>query len=85
MKSRISVTIDDKLVQELKRYGRREHLSRSQIIEMALVDFLRLNSGTEDGIVVSEGQFEGGFSREKTYARFSGIEGITAIHPEFRI
>ena len=69
MKSHISATIDDRLVQELNRYGRRERRSRSQIIEMALEDFLRARSDTEDGIVVSEGRFEGSFSREDTYAR----------------
>jgi metal-responsive CopG/Arc/MetJ family transcriptional regulator len=69
MKSHISATIDDRLVQELNRYGLRERRSRSQIIEMALEDFLRAKSDTEDGIVVSEGRFEGGFSREDTYAR----------------
>lgn len=69
MKSHISATIDDKLVQELNRYGQRERRSRSQVIEMALEDFLRARSDTEDGIVVSEGRFEGRFSREETYAR----------------
>jgi len=39
------------------------------IVEMALEDFLRGRGGTEDGIVVSEGRFEGGFNREETYAR----------------
>ena len=69
MKSHISATIDDKLVEELNRYGRRERRSRSQVIEMALEDFLRARGGAEDGIVISEGKFEGRFNREETYAR----------------
>ena len=69
MKSHISATIDDKLVEELNRFGREERRSRSQIIEMALEEFLRKRGGAEDEIVTSEGRFEGSFSREETYAR----------------
>ena len=69
MKSHISATIDDKLVEELNRYGRRERRSRSQIIEMALEDFLRSRTRTEQDIVISDGRFAGTFSREETYER----------------
>lgn len=69
MKSHISATIDQKLVEDLNRFGREERRSRSQVIEMALEEFLRKRAGAEDEIVVSQGRFEGRFSREETYAR----------------
>lgn len=69
MKSHISATIDGKLVEELNRFGQQERRSRSQIIEMALEEFLRKRGGAEDEIVTSAGRFEGSFSREETYAR----------------
>lgn len=69
MKSHISATIDEKLVEELNRCGQEERRSRSQIIEMALEAFLRKRGGAEDEIVTSEGRFEGSFNREDTYAR----------------
>ena len=69
MKSHISATIDDKLLEDLNRFGQSERRSRSQIIEMALEEFLRARAGAETEIVTSGGCFEGRFSREETYAR----------------
>jgi metal-responsive CopG/Arc/MetJ family transcriptional regulator len=69
MKSHISATIDDKLLGELNRFGQEERRSRSQIIEMALEEFLRKHGAESDEIVTSEGRFAGAFSREETYAR----------------
>lgn len=69
MKSHISATIDDQLLEELNRYGREERRSRSQIIEMALEEFLRKRADSTDEIATSPGRFEGRFSREETYAR----------------
>jgi metal-responsive CopG/Arc/MetJ family transcriptional regulator len=69
MKSHISATIDDQLVKELRRFGQQERRSRSQIIEMALEEFLHKRGGIEDEIATSAGRFEGRFSREETYAR----------------
>ncbi len=69
MKSHISATIDDKLLEDLKRFGLEERRPRSQIIEMALEAFLQKRRGPDDEIVTSEGRFEGGFSREETYER----------------
>jgi metal-responsive CopG/Arc/MetJ family transcriptional regulator len=69
MKSHISATIDAKLLEDLNRLGQEERRSRSQIIEMALEQFLRTRGGSEDEIVTSEGRFEGSFTREETYAR----------------
>lgn len=69
MKSHISATIDAELLQDLNRFGKRERRSRSQIIEIALEEFLRKRGCAEDEIVTSAGRFDGHFSREETYAR----------------
>lgn len=69
MKSHISATIDAALVEELKRYGREERRSRSQVIEMALDEFLRKRAAGDGDIVTSQGRFVGSFSREETYER----------------
>ena len=69
MKAHISATIDDQLLEALNRFGQEERRSRSQIIELALEEFLRNRSGGSDAIVTSESRFEGRFSREATYAR----------------
>jgi metal-responsive CopG/Arc/MetJ family transcriptional regulator len=69
MKSHISATIDDRILSDLNRFGQQERRSRSQVIEMALEEFLRKRGVGEDEIVTSEGRFEGHFSREETYER----------------
>ena len=67
MKSHISATIDTQLIEELARYGQEERRSRSQIIEMALAQFLHQRVAAEDRIITSSGSFQGAFSREDTY------------------
>lgn len=69
MKSHISATIDENLVEDLNRFGREERRSRSRVIEMALEEFLRSRVEAKDQIVTSQGQFAGSFSREETYDR----------------
>jgi metal-responsive CopG/Arc/MetJ family transcriptional regulator len=69
MKTHISATIDGKLLEELNRFGQEERRPRSQVIEMALEEFLRKRGVEGDEIVISQGQFAGSFSREETYAR----------------
>lgn len=69
MKSHISATLDEKLLENLNRFGQQERRSRSQIIEMALEEFLNKRCATDDQIVTSAGRYEGRFSREETYAR----------------
>lgn len=69
MKTHISATIDDKLLEDLNRFGQEERRPRSQVIEMALEEFLRKRGAEGDEIVISEGRFTGAFSREETYAR----------------
>lgn len=68
MKSHISVTIDDRVLNDLNRFGQQERRSRSQVIEMALEEFLMKRGVAEDEIVTSEGRFDGRFSREETYS-----------------
>jgi len=69
MKSHISATIDSEILEDLNRYGREERRSRSQMIEMALEQFLRGRQRKNEEIVTSAGCFEGQFSREETYER----------------
>jgi metal-responsive CopG/Arc/MetJ family transcriptional regulator len=69
MKSHISATIDDQILEDLNRFGQQERRSRSQVIEMALEEYFRRRGVSEDEIVTSTGRFEGDFSREDTYAR----------------
>ena len=68
MKSHISATIDERLLENLNRFGREERRTRSQIIELALERFLKERGGQEE-IVTSSGRFAGRFSREETYDR----------------
>jgi len=69
MKSHVSATIDAGLLVEADRFGRQERRSRSQVLEMALEQFLQRNAPASDQIVTSPGRFEGKFSREETYER----------------
>ena len=69
MKSHISATIDSEILEDLNRCGVEERRSRSQIIEMALEQFLKERNRRDDQIVTSGGSFVGQFSREETYAR----------------
>lgn len=69
MKSHISATIDERLLENLNRFGREERRTRSQIIELALERFLQERSEQGEEIVTSPGRFAGRFSREETYDR----------------
>lgn len=69
MKSHISATIDERLLENVNRFGREERRTRSQIIELALERFLKERGGQEEEVVTSSGRFAGRFSREETYAR----------------
>lgn len=69
MKSHISATLDEKLLEDLNRFGQQERRSRSQIIEMALEEFLRKRTAADEPIITSAGRFEGAFNRDDTYAR----------------
>ena len=69
MKSHISATIDESILEQTDRYGLEERRSRSQVIEMALDAFLRERTAPSEDVVTSRGRFDGKFSREETYAR----------------
>jgi metal-responsive CopG/Arc/MetJ family transcriptional regulator len=69
MKSHISATIDSVLLLDLNRAGQEERRSRSQMIELAVEEFLRKRGVSDDEIVTSSGRFTGHFSREETYDR----------------
>lgn len=69
MKSHISTTIDRDLLERIDRYRGSVRRSRSQVIEMAIERLLREEAGEDEGIVVSDGQFEGKFDRSETYER----------------
>lgn len=69
MKSHISATIDQDILEQVDRFGSEEQRSRSQVIEMALQEFLQDRAGEGGEIVTSPGRFAGKFSREETYAR----------------
>jgi len=69
MKTHISATIDEKILKDLNRVGAEERRSRSQVIEMALEEFLQKRGAAVDEIVTSKGRFTGNFSREDTYER----------------
>lgn len=69
MKLQISATIDYRLLEALNRLGQEKRLSRSQIIEMALEEFLRNHGAESDEIVTSEGRYAGAFRREEGYER----------------
>jgi metal-responsive CopG/Arc/MetJ family transcriptional regulator len=77
VKSHISAAIDSELLEQLNRYGKEERRSRSQVIELALDEFLRKRSDVDGGIVTSQSGFEGSFSREETYERgWADGEGV---------
>jgi len=70
MNSHISATIDADLLVEADRFRHQEERrSRSQVLEMALEQFLRKNAPASYQIVASPGRFAGKFSREETYER----------------
>jgi metal-responsive CopG/Arc/MetJ family transcriptional regulator len=69
MKSHISATIDEHLVRELETFSREEHRTKSQVIEMALRQFLSLRQENESKIVSSNASFEGTFHRSECYDR----------------
>ncbi|HEY5792391.1 MAG TPA: ribbon-helix-helix protein, CopG family [Chthoniobacterales bacterium] len=69
MKSHISATIDSTLVEELEAFSREERRSRSQVIELALDQFLAARQRKSTRIVTSEAAFSGKFRREDCYDR----------------
>ncbi len=68
MKSHISATIEEELVQALHRIRRRDRRSLSNVLEAAVAEYVEKRSGGEQ-IVTSPGTFAGSFSRRETHAK----------------
>lgn len=66
MKAHISATIDKVVVAELKRVSRQERRSVSNLIEVALIDYLKRSTAL-DSIPTSEGVYQGAFNRAEIY------------------
>lgn len=69
MKSHISATIEEHLVRELETFSREEHRTKSQVIEMALREFLSQRQADDLKIVTSDASFTGTFDRAECYDR----------------
>ena len=69
MKSHISATIEDHLVRDLETFSREEHRTKSQVIEMALRQFLSGRQIDARSVVTSDSSFEGTFHRAECYER----------------
>jgi len=69
MKSHISATIEQSLVNDLAAYSREERRTKSQVIEMALRQFLHMGRAEARTIITSAGSFQGSFHRGDCYER----------------
>lgn len=70
MKEHISITINEKTLDRLRKYAVEEKRTLSQVMEMAAEEYLAENEAAGEGVIVaSEGSFQGSFSREETYDR----------------
>ncbi len=69
MKSHISATIDQKLLERVDRYRKAVRRSRSQVIELAVERLLETDFRESEDVVISEGRFTGKFDRAETYHR----------------
>lgn len=69
MKEHISITIEKRIVDLLKKYAKAERRSVSQVSEIAIETYLdKFNSGNQQ-IVTSDAAFNGQFSRADTYEK----------------
>ncbi len=66
MKSHISITIEDEVLDELRRLSRQERRSLSNLLELAALEYLK-NRRVTSAIQTSSGRFEGSFSRAESY------------------
>ena len=69
MKKHISITIDDQVLQVLKKIAKANHSSLSRIMEIAAADYTRQRLKETNPIPTSTAYFNGTFSREETYDR----------------
>jgi metal-responsive CopG/Arc/MetJ family transcriptional regulator len=68
MKSHVSITIEEELIQALHRLRKRERRSLSNVLEAAVAEYVEKRSGGDE-IIASAGKFAGRFSRRETYAK----------------
>jgi predicted transcriptional regulator len=69
MKKHISITIDDQILQVLKKIAKANHSSLSRILELAAADYTHQRLKDTNPIPTSKAYFNGTFSREDTYDR----------------
>ncbi len=67
MKEHMSITLEEAVVQRLRRYALGERRPVSQVVEMAIEAFLRQKAPVSHQLVTTHGSFRGVFSREDTY------------------
>jgi hypothetical protein len=67
MKSRLSITIEQEIAEQLQRASRQENRSLSNQIERIVSEWLAQRPLSEQ-IATTPGRFVGSFSREETYA-----------------
>jgi len=69
MKSHISATIEKSLVKDLDAFSREEHRTKSQVIEMALRQFLNTRRIDAHTVLATDSSFQGTFHRADCYER----------------
>lgn len=69
MKSHISATIEKSLVKDLAAFSREEHRTKSQVIEMALRQFLNTRRIDTHTVIATDSSFQGTFQRADCYER----------------
>ena len=68
MKEHISITIEARVFERLRRYASQERRPVSQVVELAVEEYLGRRANPVDTVVTSPAAFQGRFSREETYA-----------------
>ena len=69
MKSHISATIEQSLVKDLDTFSREEHRTKSQVIEMALRQYLTTRRNGTHTVIATDSSFQGTFHRADCYER----------------
>ncbi len=63
----ISIPLDERIVGLLRKHSKQEKRSISQVVELALEDFLHRNDTEKGRILSTKSAFQGSFSREEIY------------------
>ena len=67
MRERLSVSMRVETVIRLRRYDRRKRMPVSQVVEMAIKEYLDPRMPQVGRIVSTPGRFAGTFTRQETY------------------